>query len=188
VTELDEAPRTAVQTHVSVARDGMAVLARAADLAHVYRAAFCAPGYVEPASAVDRFRDQQLPAHTARDGFRCALAERRGLLIGFAYGYTGEHGQWWTDHVAARVPPAVRDEWLGGHFEFVELAVDPTGQRRGLGEELVTRLLQDIPHERALLTTYRGDRPAPRLYRRMGWRLLAEHALEGSDLYGVDLR
>ncbi len=174
-------------TRVSVTDDGAAVLARVDDLAHVYRAAFCAPGSAEPASTVERFREQQLPAHTQRAGFRCALADRRGLLTGFAYGYTGEQGQWWTDHVAARVPAPVRQEWLGGHFELVELAVDPTHQRRGLGEDLMTRLLAGLPHARALLTTYRDDRPATRLYRRLGWRLIAEHALEGSDLYGVEL-
>lgn len=188
VTEPERPEQGEEPTRVSVTGDGSAVLARSDDLAHVYRAAFCAPGSGEPPSAVDRFRDDQLPAHTGRDGFRCALAERRGLLIGFAYGYTGEHGQWWTDHVTARVPPEVAKEWLGGHFEFVQLAVDPIRQRRGLGEGLVTRLLEGLPHARALLTTYRDDRPATRLYRRLGWTLLAEHALEGSDLYGFELR
>jgi len=188
VTEPEDTQQAEQPTRVRVTGDGPVVLARAADVAHVYRAAFCAPGSDEPASAVDRFRDEQLPAHTQRAGFRCALADRRGLLTGFAYGYTGEHGQWWTDHVAARVPPEVVEEWLGGHFELVELAVDPTHQRRGLGEELMTRLLEGLPHTRALLTTYHDDRPATRLYRRLGWKLLAEHALEGSDLYGVDLQ
>lgn len=188
MTDPDGSEQGEDRTRVTVTDDGAAVLARADDLAHVYRAAFCAPGGDEPATAVDRFRDQQLPAHTARDGFRCALGDRRGLLIGFAYGYTGQRGQWWTDHVAIRVPQAVRDEWLGGHFEFVALAVDPARQRRGLGEDLVRQLLRGIPHARALLTTVRGDRPATRLCRRTGWQLLAEHALEGSDLYGLDLR
>lgn len=187
MAEVEEPERVEDRTHVSVTEDRATVMARIDDLAHVYRAAFCAPGYDEPPSAVDRFRYQQLPTRAQRAGFRCAIGERRGLVVGFAYGYTGEHGQWWTDHVAARVPPAVREEWLGGHFEVVELAVDPLRQGRGLGEQLVTRLLAGIPHSCALLTTYREDRPATRLLRRLGWQIIAEHALEGSDLYGIRL-
>jgi len=91
------------------------------------------------------------------------------LLYG-AYGYTGELGQWWSDRVAERAPQPVVVEWLGGHFEFVELAVDPRWQGRGLGCALHDALLLDLPHSRALLTTYRDDRPAPRLVVRTGLR------------------
>jgi hypothetical protein len=40
---------------------------------------------------------------------------------------------------------------------------------------------------RALLATYRDDRPAPRLYRRRGWELLVAGLDEQSDLYGINL-
>ena len=39
-------------------------------LTDVYRLAFGAAGYDEPEDAVARFRDEQLPRHAARDGFR----------------------------------------------------------------------------------------------------------------------
>lgn len=110
------------------------------------------------------------------------------MLAGFAYGYTGRRGQWWSDHVAEHAPADVVAGWLGGHFEFVELAVDPAFQGRGLGAALAQRLVGGLPHERALLTTYRDDRPAPRLYRRLGWRLLATGVTADGDLYGLDLR
>jgi hypothetical protein len=45
---------------------------------------------------------------------------------------------------------------------------------RGLACALHDALLLDLPQHRALLTTYRDDRPAPRLYRRLGWSLLCE--------------
>ena len=38
-------------------------------------------------------------------------------LIGFGYGYTGEHGQWWTDQALVLDPPvatrgsAVTSSW-----------------------------------------------------------------------------
>jgi len=161
-------------------------LALAADdvLTSVYRAAFTAPGYDEPEEGVERFRREQLPAHAARPGFRCATLHLADTVAGFAYGYTGERGQWWTDTVAARVPAVLADEWLGGHFELVEVAVAPEHQGRGFGAALVDGLLLGLPHDRALLTTYGDERPAPRLYRRLGWELLATGALDRSDLWG----
>jgi GNAT superfamily N-acetyltransferase len=107
--------------------------------------------------------------------------------VAFAYGYTGRRGQWWTDWVAERAPGWVVEDWLGGHFEFVELAVDPAVQRRGIGTALHDRLLDGLPHAKAMLTAYRDDRPAPRLYRRLGWRLLVPAIGEDSDLYGLEL-
>ena len=76
-----------------------------------------------------RFRDDQLPAHVGRDGFRCATLRVGGRLAGFAYGYTGARGQWWSDQLAERAPQPIVDAWLGGHFDFVALAVDPACAR-----------------------------------------------------------
>lgn len=158
------------------------------ELTTVYRDAFGARGYDETEREVERFRDEQLPMHAAREGFRCAVAFDGGACVGFAYGYTGRRGQWWTDQVALRAPAEIVEQWLDGHFEFVELAVAPAEQRRGHGAALHNALLRDAPNARALLTTYRDDRPAPRLYRRLGWELLVEGIFEDSDLYGLDLR
>jgi ribosomal protein S18 acetylase RimI-like enzyme len=177
-----------------IVADRDTALAAADELAAVYRRAFGAPGYDEPPEAAERFRTEQLPRHADRDGFRCVIARRGGgagraggAVVGFAYGYTGASGQWWTDWVASRVPAEIADTWLGGHFEFVELAVDPDEQGHGLGTVLHDALMADLPHDRALLGTYRGDRPAPRLYRRRGWRLLHPGLDETTDLYGLDL-
>jgi broad specificity phosphatase PhoE/GNAT superfamily N-acetyltransferase len=167
--------------------DGPAAVAHLDELTDVYRAAFTAPGYDEDDDAVARFRDDQLPTHTDRTGFRLVTVRDGDVMLGFAYGYTGEHGQWWTDQVTAAVPSELADTWLGGHFEMVELAVVPTAQGRGFGAALVESLLLGLPHERALLTTYDGDRPAPRLYRRLGWTLLAAGVFDGSDLWGRQL-
>jgi broad specificity phosphatase PhoE/GNAT superfamily N-acetyltransferase len=167
--------------------DGPAALATQDVLTAVYRAAFTAASYYESEEAVTRFRSEQLPAHTARPGFRCITLMLAGTVAGFAYGYSGERGQWWTDTVAARVPAVLADEWLGGHFELVEVAVAPEHQGRGFGAALVDGLLLGLPHGRALLTTYDDDRPAPRLYCRLGWELLARGALDHRDLWGLRL-
>jgi ribosomal protein S18 acetylase RimI-like enzyme len=154
-------------------------------LARVYRVAFAASG--EGDDEADRFATEQLPTHSRREGFRLVLVEEGEQAIAFAYGYTGERGQWWSDWVAGLAPARLVETWVGGHFELVELAVDPARQGEGLGARVHDLLLDGLPHERALLTTYREDGPAPRLYQRLGWRLLAD-LTESTALYGLDLR
>jgi GNAT superfamily N-acetyltransferase len=164
------------------------VLAHVDELTELYRRVFGAPGYDEPPELTERFRTDQLPTHARREGFRFALARRDDRPVGFAYGYTGQRGQWWSDWVASKAPAEVVERWIGGHFEVVELAVDPAEQGRGIGAALHDALLAGLPHDRALLTTYRDDdRPAPRLYRRWGWRRLVAGLDEHNDLYGLDL-
>ena len=111
--------------------------------------------------------------HGVRDGFRLALAHADHRLVGFAYGYTGQRGQWWTDRAASVLAPEVARDWLGGHFEVVSLGVLADQRSRGLGSALLTHLLADLPHERALLmTTADVADPARRLYDRLGLDLL----------------
>jgi ribosomal protein S18 acetylase RimI-like enzyme len=167
--------------------DGADAVALADELAAVYARAFGAPGYDEPPEAAERFRTESLPKHAGRDGFRCALARDGARIVGFAYGYTGHRGQWWSDRVVSRAPADIARDWVGGHFEFVELAVDPAEQGHGVGAALHDALLAGLPHERALLTTYADDQPAPRLYRRKGWRLLMAGFEDHTDLYGLEL-
>jgi ribosomal protein S18 acetylase RimI-like enzyme len=170
-----------------IALAGPEILDRADELADVYRQAFGAAGYDEPEESVNRFLVEQLPVHASREGFRCAVAIRDGDLVGFAYGYTGQVGQWWSNHVLRRAPADVVRGWVGGHFEFVELAVKPSHQNRGIGSDLHDTLMKGLPHKRAMLTTYADDRPAVRLYRRKGWRLLLAGLDTGTDLYGIEL-
>jgi len=168
--------------------DGPHALAEIEALTEVYAGAFSAPGYDEPPEAVRRFRDEQLPTHVTRNGFRCVVVRLDGRVVGFSYGYTGRRGQWWSDQVAAAVPHQVARRWLDGHFEVVELALEPAVQGTGLAAALHDVLLRGLPHDRALLTTWDDDRAARRLYRRLGWSLLRRHAVGASDLYGLDLR
>jgi ribosomal protein S18 acetylase RimI-like enzyme len=82
---------------------------------------------------------------------------------------------------------AVADEWVGGHFEFVELAVAASAQRQDLGADLHDALMADLPHTKALLSTYADDRPAPRLYRRKGRQPLLPNLTPDTALYGKHL-
>ena len=65
------------------------------------------------------------------------------------------------------------------------MVVEAQGQ--GLGAELMAALMTDLPNRKALLTTFADDRPAPRLYRRMGWKVLVPDLGWDSALYGLDL-
>lgn len=110
--------------------------------------------------------------HAARDGYRLAVARDDGALVGFAWGYVGERGQYWPDLVASTLPADVVDAWVGGHFELVELAVLPTARRHGLGGALHDAVLDGV-HRRCLLGTSDDENdPAVRLYRRRGWERL----------------
>jgi ribosomal protein S18 acetylase RimI-like enzyme len=116
--------------------------------------------------------------HAARDGFRLARA-RAALdggpqrLVGFAYGYTGEHGQWWTDRAARFLAPDVAAEWLGGHFDLVSLGVLAEARRLGIGRGLLRALTRDLPQERwTLMTSADADDPARHLYAREGWQVI----------------
>lgn len=122
----------------------------------------------------DEWANERLPLHTGRRDFVFLVAREGGGVAGFGYGYTGETGQWWTDHVARALTPELRAEWLAPpHFEVVELHVRPARQRRGIGSALLAQLLSRQPHDRALLSTQTASRKARRFYAKNRWTELA---------------
>lgn len=141
----------------------------AAELRDVHRAALGA------GALSDEWARERLPLHTGRRDFVFLVAREAGELAGFGYGYTGEHGQWWTDNVARALTAAERAEWLDvPHFEIVELHVRPSRQRSGVGSRLLAQLLTYQPHDRALLSTQTGSRKARSFYAKNGWTELAD--------------
>ncbi len=105
--------------------------------------------------------------------------------MGFAYGYTGQRGQWWTDHVAEVLAPEVADEWLGGHFELVSIGVLPAARGTGVGAQLLEAVCAGLPQERWLLTTTADETdPARRLYARHGWQVLGRGIAEDTVVMG----
>ena len=91
-------------------------------------------------------------------------------VSGFAYGYTGAYGHWWTDHVARALTAGQREEWLDPpHYEVVELHVLPARQRQGVGSALLAQLLTRQPHDRAVLSTQAASRKARTFYAKNGW-------------------
>jgi len=161
--------------------DGTAAFAPAAELFGVYDAVF------HDGAVLDTWLESPWGRHLTREGFRLATAREARRLVGFAWGYTGARGQHWSDLVADSLPRPVVDTWLGGHFELVELAVLEEFRRRGVGGRLHDVLLDDLPHERALLSTSDDEQdPAVRLYRSRGWVSLGR-LTDGVQVLGRDL-
>lgn len=111
--------------------------------------------------------------HSVREGFRLTRAYDGADLVGFAYGYTGRAGQWWTDNARTVLEPEVAAAWVGGHFELVSIGVVENARGAGVGRALLRAVLDGLPHDRLLLMTAADpDDPARRLYASEGWAVL----------------
>ena len=53
------------------------------------------------------WRAELYDKHAGRDGFRLALARDDDRLVGFAWGYVGRRGQYWSDWVVRELPAEV---------------------------------------------------------------------------------
>lgn len=122
---------------------------------------------------METWRTSVWKVHTGREGFRLARAYEGDRLVGFAYGYTGERGQWWTDQAYEALATEMAASWLGGHFELVSIGVLEQARGRGVGRALLHRVTEGLIHERWLLMTTadRAD-PARRLYDSEGWHVI----------------
>jgi len=138
-------------------------------LADLYALVYAEPPYLEGTAQVARFRTG-LPDEAARPGFRLVLAWEGEELIGAAYGWTMAAGTWWSR--AKDEPPAeVRDR---DKFAVLEWIVHPRHRSRGVGAELMRRLLQGRQESWATLASDPRSR-ANGIYRRNGW-IVAGHS------------
>jgi GNAT superfamily N-acetyltransferase len=159
----------------------------------VYRASFAEPPYNRDEMHVIDFSGS-LERHVELSGFRFKAARDRasGELLGIAYGYTSQRGQWWHDVVARSAGPEMASDWLTGAFELVEFAVKPTAQGQGIGARLHDAVLAQLPHMRAVLSTMLADTVAYHMYLRRGWLTLLEpfyfpSVLKPYRIMGLDL-
>jgi ribosomal protein S18 acetylase RimI-like enzyme len=143
--------------------DAAQLAQRVDDVLDVYAEAMEVP----PAAA--RSRRSIVAAHVQRRGLRAILALDGEQVVGVAYGYRGEPGQWWHDQVHEALTPEQAAQWLDGAFEVCELHVRPAQQGTGLGRDLLTALLDGLPARTAVLTTPDSETRARRFYRDGGW-------------------
>jgi ribosomal protein S18 acetylase RimI-like enzyme len=140
------------------------------DILAMYRAAFSVAPWNQLEIGIQNFEKDIFPRHLRREGFAITIARNpEGGIIGFCYGYIGEHGQYWTDYVAARIHPSLEKSWLGGHFEVAELAVDEHHRGQGVGRALLTALLDSRGADRIALQTMLKTSPALKLYHSLGF-------------------
>lgn len=118
------------------------------------------------------WRSDLFERHAGREGFRLAVAIDGGTVVGFSWGYVGQRGQYWSDLAFEALPRDIAAEWIGGHFELVELAVLPSFRRIGLGQALHDRVLGGIKTRCLLSTSDDEADPAVQLYLRSGWQRL----------------
>ena len=130
--------------------------------------------YIEAMHYPPGTAEQRAPmwlAHMLRDGWRnVAALDPDDSLVGLAYGYQGLPGQWWHEQVRKGLAEqGAPTSLLTDYFELTELHVRPASQGRGIGEELLRTLLDDLPLRRVLLSTPEGPSRAWHLYRRLGF-------------------
>jgi hypothetical protein len=126
-------------------------------------------------SSVVPARRELMRRHAAYPSFRAlhARSEPDGPVVGFAYGFHGQSGQWWYDAVwSALLEKSGRRRarrWLADCVEIAEVHVYKWHQRRGVGTTMLTHLTSGRPEQTAVLSTPDRDTTARRLYRRMGF-------------------
>jgi len=129
---------------------------------------------VDNRMSYEQWRDGMLLRHAARDRFRFAAALDGLDIVGFAWGYRGAPGQYYTDSVRDALGDELADQWQPA-FEIVSLAVLPAHRRAGTGRALL-RMMTDGIAGPALLSTWEDESdPAVRLYRSEGWQTLGTH-------------
>lgn len=139
----------------------------------VYADAFTPPPYHRSRAQVSGFA-ATVSRHAHRPGwYGFAALDSGDDMVGFTYGYTTKPGQWWHDQVRRALGPSA-DRWLDDSFEYVELAVRPQWQGRGLGRLLHDRLMAAHAHPRSVLTTLDAPTAGLGLYRSSGWQVIAE--------------
>ncbi|WP_371830110.1 GNAT family N-acetyltransferase [Rhodococcoides kroppenstedtii] len=125
----------------------------------------------------DLHRAPMWSEHILRPGWRAVGALQGDRIVGIAYCYRGDHGQWWHRQVRdglrrAGWSPDRAELVLADYVELTELHVAPGVQGAGIGGRLLDALLAGRSEQRVLLSTpevHAEDNRAWRLYRRAGF-------------------
>ncbi|WBB89306.1 GNAT family N-acetyltransferase [Verrucosispora sp. WMMC514] len=140
-------------------------------LADLYAVVYAEPPYEEGPDEVAGFRGG-LPEQAERGGFTLHTAHQGRALIGAAYGWTMPAGVWWRN--ADRNPPT--DIHAADKLAVMEWIVHPRLRGRGVGAELMRRLLDGRPEPVATLAA-NPESAARGMYERAGWVQVARSML-----------
>ncbi len=141
-------------------------------ICELYDAAFSAPPFVWPETESQRHREM-LSDMITKPGFGITLAESRERLVGFVYGTTLSTSTGWWDGFQQPVSPDVTREWPGRTFAVIDLAVQESERRHGIGRRLLDILLGSRPEQRATLAVQPQAEDTHAFYRAVGgWRFV----------------
>ncbi len=146
------------------------------EIISVYIAAFEPPPWNKSKPEDLEAFEAMLRRHLTRPGFSAVAARdgNSGQLIGFAYGYVSNQGQYFHDAVQKTLRKRFLSHWLSDCFELVEVAVIPEHQSHGIGGKLHDSLMLGLSCPRAILSTKSDAVPAMRMYLRKGWKVLVD--------------
>ncbi|GID32562.1 GNAT family N-acetyltransferase [Paractinoplanes brasiliensis] len=109
---------------------------------------------------------------TSRAGFTLVTARTNDQLVGAAFGWTMPAGTWWS---RADAQPS-RDVLDADKFAVMEWIVRPDRRGKGIGAQLIRRLLTGRPESYATLASDPRSE-AREIYERAGWRQVARTTL-----------
>ncbi|WP_159929068.1 MULTISPECIES: GNAT family N-acetyltransferase [Nocardia] len=141
-------------------------------ICELYDEAFSAPPFVWPETESQRHREM-LNDMITKPGFGIALAESSDALVGFVYGTTLTTDTGWWEGFQQQVSPDVTREWPGRTFAVIDLAVQRSARRHGIGRRLLDILLDSRSEQRATLAVQPQAEDTQAFYRAIGgWHLV----------------
>lgn len=151
--------------------DGNSVSPLIPALVALYAVVYAEPPYEEGPEQVDRFRTS-LGEEATRAGFELITGHDGEQLVGAAYGWTMPAGTWWS-RADQEAPAGIL---YADKLAVMEWIVHPHRRAEGIGAELIRRLLRGRKEPYATLASD-PRAPARGVYRRAGWRQIAQTRL-----------
>lgn len=139
----------------------------------LYDEVFSAPPFFwrEDESALHRERLLRLLGDPT---FGVAVAQERGELAGFAYGFRVPPDSTRWDGLVGEVAPELVAEWPGRTFLLFDYGVRASRRGQGIGRKLHDVLLGSRAEERATLTVQPTAKDAKAIYEHWGWRQVGQ--------------
>jgi ribosomal protein S18 acetylase RimI-like enzyme len=135
----------------------------------IYASAYAEPPYREGPEDVAEFC-AGWPHRVAQPSFRLVVARLRGAPVGFTFGHQLTANTRWWNGLLDQVDEDVVTERPGRTFAVIELAVQNTFRRCGIGNELHAHLLAGLTEERATLLVRPDAIAARSAYLSWGYR------------------
>ncbi|WBB59294.1 GNAT family N-acetyltransferase [Streptomyces sp. WMMC500] len=134
-----------------------------------YREIYVEPPYCEGPQDVVDFTEM-FAIQSERPGFRVALAQHTGEVVGFAYGFCLPPDTGWWRNLLTAAPAGFTAEDGRRTFAVIELAVRRRRRRQGIARRLHATLLEGLEVERVTLTVRPEPEAAPAQAAYAAWR------------------